>query len=222
MRGSTASGFHRAGPGDPSPSPADQSMTTNEREPCKPQSDRTPHAARNKLPPWPSAFGKRPAGPPAATWNSGSWPSNKSGPFLDRERSRRHPMSNARTLRPPRRQLPPRPQRSPPHSNGNPARKLKMAARRQTDRRQARRRRTASAAHPNGRQDPTDMIDYNPGVKVITAPAQTRDQGEPGHSSSWNARLLSRRAAAPPEGVSLAGTETVLLVDGAPMMRGVM
>ena len=34
--------------------------------------------------------------------------------------------------------------------------------------------------------------------------------------------MLSRTAAAPPEGVSLAGTETVLLVEGAPMMRGVM
>jgi two-component system cell cycle sensor histidine kinase/response regulator CckA len=56
----------------------------------------------------------------------------------------------------------------------------------------------------------------------MIAPAQTSDQEEPSDSSSWNTRPLSRAAVVPPEGASLAGTETVLLVDGTPMMRGVM
>ena len=66
------------------------------------------------------------------------------------------------------------------------------------------------------------MIACNPDVKTMTAPAQTGDQGESGYSSSRNTKPLSRTTAAPPERVSLAGMETVLLVDGAPMMRGVM
>ena len=66
------------------------------------------------------------------------------------------------------------------------------------------------------------MINHNPDVKTMTAPAQTGDQGEPGYGSFRNTRPLSRTAAAPPEGVALPETETVLLVGGAPMMRGVM